>query len=82
MPKAKQKTKHLSENPLPVVKNFRRKRLSAAEIREALIDSDDDDLPAIDIYPEENDPDTRTQTEFITRELPVFIGETVSYGKL
>ena len=52
------------------------KHLSLTEIQEALVDSDDD-LPPIDIRPEDNHPDTRTQTEFITRELPVFIGGRV-----
>ena len=57
---------------MPKVKS---KRLNVDEI-EALLDSDDD-LPDIPVYPEDNEVDDRTQTEFVTRELPVFIGGRV-----
>ena len=89
MPKVKYKTIHLAceETQTVQVRRGAKPRssyLNEAEIVEALglIDSDNDGLPPIDIFPEENADDNRTQTEFITRELPVFIRGRVSYSAI
>jgi hypothetical protein len=47
---------------------------------EEMLDDSDDGLPKIDIYPEEYDNDDDIQeTEYVTRDLPVFVGDVVSF---
>jgi hypothetical protein len=52
--------------------------LDKTEIADMLDDSDDG-LPKIDIYPEESDDDGIVETEYITRDLNVFVGEVVRF---
>jgi hypothetical protein len=78
MPKHKTKTKHLSD---PRTIRTRTRPLRQDEICD-LLDSSDDDLPEIVIEPEDTGGDERVQEEFISRELPVFIGDTVSFFNL
>lgn len=44
-----------------------------------LLDDSDDDLPEIEVEEEEEPRDDRVQVEIVTRHLPVFIDNTVSF---
>jgi hypothetical protein len=60
-----------------------RKRKSCLDSRAIaeMLDDSDDDLPKIDIYPEEYDNEDDVQeTEFVTRDLAVFVGDVVSFS--
>ena len=65
---------------MPKVKHKSNRPLREYEIV-GLLDDSDDDLPDIEIEEEEELGDDRVQVEYVTRDLPGFIDNTVSFFK-